>query len=554
MTETTASLNFIEQIVTKDIEENKHDGKVITRFPPEPNGYLHLGHAASICLNFQTADRFGGKTNLRFDDTNPAKEEQEYVDAIQRDIKWLGFQWDGDVKFTSDYFDQLHTYAVQLIENGLAYVDDSSQEEIREMRGVPTRPGTESPFRERTVEENLKLFKAMVDGEYSEGEKVLRAKVDMTSPNMHMRDPIIYRILKAHHHRTGDKWNVYPMYDFAHGNSDSIEGITHSVCTLEFEEHRPLYDWFIEKLGIFPSKQYEFGRVNVNYTVMSKRKLLSLVNEGHVNGWDDPRMPTISGMRRRGYTADAIKNFCSKAGIGRINKTNDVSLLEFALREDLNKKSTRVMAVLNPLKITLTNYPEDKTEMFSAVNNPEDPESASHDIPFSRTLFIERDDFMEDAPRKFFRLRPEGMVRLKHGYIIQCDEVIKDASGEITELKCTYFPESRSGSDNSGLKVKGVIHYVNAETAVEAEVRLYDRLFKDENPDMKREEGTFIDSLNPDSLETIKAYVEPFLKSANPLDHFQFLRKGYFNVDPDSSPDNLIFNRTVSLRDNWKKK
>lgn len=551
--ENKKSLNFIEQIIEKDLADGNVSDTVYTRFPPEPNGYLHLGHSQSIWLNFTLGQQYGGKTNLRFDDTNPSKEEQEYVDAIQEDVKWLGFDWEGAVRFTSDYFDQLFDWAVLLIKKGKAYVDDSTFEEIQTMRGDVNNAGTNSPFRDRTVEENLDLFERMRAGEFEEGTKVLRAKIDMASSNMFFRDPVLYRIMKAHHHRTGDKWCIYPMYDYAHGQSDAIEGITHSICTLEFENHRPLYNWLIEEIGIENKpKQREFARLNVNYTVMSKRKLLRLVQDEVVSGWDDPRMPTISGMRRRGYTADAIKNFCAKAGISKRERIVDIALLEFCVREDLNAKTNRMMAVLDPLKITISNYPADKTEIMIAQNNPNDEAAGSREIPFTKELFIERDDFMEDAPKKYFRLKPEGMVRLKNGYIIQCNEVIKDAAGNITELICSYFENSKSGEDTSGLTVKGTIHWVSATEAKEVEVRIYDRLFSDENPD--GHEADFTEFINPDSLQILpKVYVEPALTMLSQGDTVQFMRKGYFCVDKDSTADNLVFNQTVGLRDSWAK-
>lgn len=549
------SLNFIEQIVEKDLEAGKNEKRVHTRFPPEPNGYLHIGHAKSICLNFGLAQQYGGKTNLRFDDTNPVKEDVEYVDSIKKDVRWLGFDWEEREFYASDYFGQLYDWAIDLIKKGYAYVDDSTLEEMREMRGVPTEHGTESPYRNRTVEENIELFEGMKNGDFEEGSRVLRAKIDMTSPNMHMRDPVLYRILKTHHHRTGDEWCIYPMYDFAHGLSDSLEKITHSICTLEFEVHRPLYDWLLEKLEIFHPQQIEFARLNLNYTIMSKRKLLQLVEENHVNGWDDPRMPTISGMRRRGYPAEAIRNFAKRIGVAKRENIIDIALLEFSVREVLNKTTPRVMAVLDPLKVTISNYPEGKVEDMETINNPEDPDGGSRTMPFSRELYIERSDFLEDAPRKFFRLSPGKMVRLKSGYIIQCDEVIKDADGNITELICSYFENSRSGSDESGLKVKGTIHWVSVAQALEVEVRNYDRLFNDENPDGHKNEGkTFLDFLNPDSLNVATAMVEPSLKSAKAGDQVQFMRKGYYCVDPDSTEGAPIFNMTVGLRDSWAKK
>ncbi|MFK7923734.1 MAG: glutamine--tRNA ligase/YqeY domain fusion protein [Bacteroidia bacterium] len=553
--EARASLNFIEARVEEDLKTAKYDGRIYTRFPPEPNGYLHIGHAKSICLNFGLAQKYGGKTNLRFDDTNPVTEDTEYVDSIMHDVQWLGFTWEGQPLFASDYFQQLYDWAVQLIKEGKAYVDDSTLEEIRAMRGVPTSPGTESPFRERSVEENLSLFAQMKDGAFDEGAKILRAKIDMTSPNMHMRDPIMYRILKRTHHRTGDQWCIYPMYDWAHGQSDSIEGITHSVCTLEFEVHRPLYDWFVGELGIYAPQQIEFARLNLSYTVMSKRKLRQLVEDGHVNGWDDPRMPTISGMRRRGYTAAAIRNFADRIGIARRDNVIDLSLLEFSVREDLNKIATRVMAVTAPLKVVITNYPEGQVEEMEIGNNPENPESGSRMVPFSREIYIERTDFMEDPPRKYFRLGPGRMSRLKGAYIIKCEDFVKDeATGEIKELHCTYVPESRSGSDTSGLKVKGTLHWVSAEHAIEVDVREYDRLFNDESPDGHKEKS-FLEFLNPDSLNQVSGVMaEPSLKDAEVGQHFQFIRKGYYTLDLDTTEDKLVFNRTVTLRDSWAKK
>jgi glutaminyl-tRNA synthetase len=552
--ETKASLNFIETRVEDDLATNKYDGRVYTRFPPEPNGYLHIGHAKSICLNFGLAQKYGGKTNLRFDDTNPVTEDTEFVDSIMEDVRWLGFTWEGEALYASDYFQQFYDWAVQLIKDGKAYVDDSTLEEIRSMRGVPTSPGTESPYRNRSVAENLDLFERMKNGEFEEGEKVLRAKIDMSSPNMHMRDPVMYRILKRHHHRTGDDWCIYPMYDWAHGQSDSIEHITHSICTLEFEVHRPLYDWFVRELGIYAPQQIEFARLNLSYTVMSKRKLKQLVEEGVVKGWDDPRMPTISGLRRRGYTPASIRNFADRIGVARRENVVDVSLLEFSVREDLNKTAPRVMAVLDPLKVVITNYPEGQTEEMEIENNPEDPEGGHRKVPFSREIFIERADFMEDPPRKFFRLGPGRMSRLKGAYIIQCDDFVKDENGEVTELHCTYFPESRSGSDTSGLKVKGTLHWVSAAHAAHVEVRLYDRLFMDEDP-AGHKDRDFKEFLNPDSLQVLpEVMVEPGLLSAKAGDRFQFIRKGYFVVDPDSTEDKLVFNRTVGLRDSWAKK
>jgi glutaminyl-tRNA synthetase len=543
------SLNFLEEIVEEDLESGKHK-TILTRFPPEPNGYLHIGHAKSICLNFGLALKYGGKTNLRFDDTNPVTEETEYVESIKEDIQWLGFEWAHEL-YASDYFEQLYGFAVNLIKKGLAYVDDSISEEIAAQKGTPTEPGRESPYRNRSIEENLQLFADMRDGKYKDGEKVLRAKVDMASPNMQMRDPIIYRIKHAHHHRTGDKWCIYPMYDFAHGQSDSIENITHSICTLEFVSHRPLYDWFIEKLEIFPSRQYEFARLNLTYTVMSKRKLLQLVNEKYVGGWDDPRMPTLSGLRRRGYTPESIRLFTEKVGVQKRDNLIDVSLLEFCIREHLNKVALRRMVVFDPLKVVITNYTA-KEELLKSENNPEDEQSTVREIPFSKELYIEREDFMESPPKKFFRLAPGKMVRLKSAYIIQCDEVIKNRDGVIEEIRCSYLPDSRSGSDASGLKVQGTLHWVSVSHAVNLEVRSYDRLFRVDDP--SNEEGDFKDYINPDSLQIVSAaYAEPALKDAVFGERYQFLRKGYFCLDKDSSADKMVFNRTVTLKDTWAK-
>jgi len=544
------SLNFIEEIVEADLQAGRYKS-ILTRFPPEPNGYLHIGHAKSICLNFGLALKYGGKTNLRFDDTNPVTEETEYVDSIKEDVKWLGFEWAHEF-YASDYFEQLYGFAVQLIKKGLAYVDDSTSEEIAAQKGSPTVPGTRNSFASRTVDESLELFAAMRAGKYKDGEKVLRARIDMSSPNMHLRDPLLYRIKHAHHHRTGDAWCIYPMYDFAHGQSDSIENITHSICTLEFIPHRPLYDWCIENLEIFPSKQYEFARLNLTYTVMSKRKLLQLVTEKHVHSWDDPRMPSISGMRRRGYPAESIREFCDRIGVAKRENLIDVGLLEFFVRETLNKKALRRMVVFDPLKIVITNYPEGQTEMFSSEDNPEDPQTKHRDVPFSRELYIEQEDFMEVAPKKFFRLAPGQKVRLKSAYIIQCDGVEKDADGKITLLKCSYIPESKSGSDTSGLKVQGTLHWVSVAHAIGCELRIYDRLFKVENPSV--EEGDFKDYINPGSLQVIQhAYAEPALKTATFSDSYQFLRKGYFCLDKDSNEEGMLFNRTVSLKDAWAK-
>jgi glutaminyl-tRNA synthetase len=550
--ENEKSLNFIEEIVTNDIAAGKNDGRVLTRFPPEPNGYLHIGHSKSICLNFGLAKKFGGKTNLRFDDTNPVTEDTEYVESIKQDIKWLGFDWANEF-YASDYFEQMYEFAVTLIKKGLAYVDDLSAEEVATMKGTPTEPGKNSPYRERSVEENLDLFQRMRNGEFKDGEKTLRAKIDMASPNMHLRDPFMYRIKHAHHHRTGDKWCIYPMYDFAHGQSDSIERITHSICTLEFEVHKPLYNWFIENLEIFPSTQYEFARLNLNYTVMSKRKLLQLVNEKHVSGWDDPRMPTISGYRRRGYTPESIRDFAERVGVARRENVIDVGLLEYCIREDLNKNATRRMVVLNPVKLIIDNFEEGKVEMLHGENNPEaEGGGGSREIPFSRELWIEADDFMENPPKKFFRLGPGLMVRLKHAYIIKCESFVKDENGNVTEIHATYIPESRSGSDTSGINVKGTMHFVSASHAVPVQVNVYDRLFKVENP--QAEEGDFKDYLNPDSLKVVEnAMAEPALASATVSDKYQFIRLGYFCLDKDSTADKLIFNRTVTLKDSWAK-
>ncbi|MCA0332356.1 MAG: glutamine--tRNA ligase/YqeY domain fusion protein [Bacteroidetes bacterium] len=550
--EKNVSLNFLEEIIENDLKAGTHNGRVLTRFPPEPNGYLHIGHAKSICLNFGLADKYGGKTNLRFDDTNPVTEEVEYVDSIKADIKWLGFEWDNEF-FASDYFDQLIQYAVQLIQKGLAYVDDSSPEEIAALKGSPTVPGQDSPYRNRSIEENLSLFNYMKEGKYPDGSKVLRARVDMASPNMLMRDPVIYRIKHAHHHRTGDKWCIYPMYDFAHGQSDSIENITHSVCTLEFIHHRPLYNWFIEQLDIFPSKQYEFARLNLTYTVMSKRRLLQLVNEGYVEGWDDPRMPTISGLRRRGYTAASIRDFATRVGIAKRENVIDLGLLEFCVREDLNKIALRRMVVLNPLKITITNLAADFEESLTSINNPEDHDSGSHDMSFSNELYIEHDDFRMEPEDGFFRLSPGKMVRLKNAYIIVCDEALLDGDGDVVELKCRYFAESKSGQDTSGIKVKSVIHWVNSKDCVDVEVKLYDKLFTVEDP--QGAEGDFKSYINENSLQVIKnAKGEKTLMHDVGNPHFQFMRLGYFYLDKNSTDDNMVFNRTVSLKDSYKKK
>ncbi|GCC51902.1 glutamine--tRNA ligase/YqeY domain fusion protein [Chryseotalea sanaruensis] len=543
------SLNFIEEIIEKDLKEGKHT-TIATRFPPEPNGYLHIGHAKSIALNFGLALKYGGKTNLRFDDTNPVTEETEYVESIKGDVKWLGFNWAEEL-YASDYFDQLYHFAVKLIQKGLAYVDDSTSEEIAAQKGTPTQPGTNSKFRNRSIDENLQLFSDMKAGKYKDGEKVLRGKIDMAHLNMLMRDPVLYRIKHAHHHRTGDAWCIYPMYDFAHGQSDAIEQITHSICTLEFVPHRELYNWFIEKLEIYPSRQYEFARLNMTYTMMSKRKLLQLVNDKHVSGWDDPRMPTLSGVRRRGYTPEAIRDFCERIGVAKRDNLIDISLLEFCVRDHLNKIADRRMVVFDPLKVIITNYEEGKTEELPSENNPEAPERGVRSMPFGRELWIEQEDFMEVPPKKYFRLAPGQMVRLKSAYIIKCEEVVKDATGKVAELRCTYVPESKSGSDVSGIHVKGVIHWVNAKTALPVEVRLYDRLFTTE--DMGAIEDDFTNHLNTNSLEVKTVFAEPSLTTAQVGEHFQFLRMGYFCLDPDSAATKLIFNRAVTLKDMWAK-
>ncbi len=556
----TVKTNFIHQEIDKDLAVNKNGGAVLTRFPPEPNGYLHIGHAKSICLNFSLAQKYGGGCNLRFDDTNPVKEDVEYVDSIQEDVKWLGFNWEGEVKFASDYFDQLYEWAVKLIKNGKAYVDDQSAEQIAAQKGTPTEPGVESPFRNRSVEENLDLFERMKNGEFAAGEKVLRAKIDMASSNMHMRDPLMYRIIHQSHHRTGDKWCIYPMYDFAHGQEDFIEGITHSICTLEFEVHRPLYNWFLDQIlegEPVPerrTRQIEFARLNLNYTVMSKRKLLELVQKGIVSGWDDPRMPTVSGLRRRGYTPESIRNFADKVGVARRDGVIDVALLESCIREDLNKKASRVNAVVDPIKLIVTNYPEGQVEMVEVVNNPEDESKGSRQLPFSREVYIERDDFMEEPPKKFFRLGPGREVRLKGAYAVTCTDFKKnEETGEIEEIYCTYDPETKSGATTVTRKIKGILHWVSVEHAVDAEVRMYDRLYNHEAPSSQKDMD-HLDFINPDSLKVIKAKVEPSLKDVKSLDKFQFQRVGYFCVDKDSSSDKLIFNRTVALKDSWSKK
>ncbi len=546
------SLNFLEEIIEEDIRNGKNDGRILTRFPPEPNGYLHIGHAKSICLNFGLAKKYKGKTNLRFDDTNPTTEDVEYVDSIREDIKWLGFEWDQEL-YSSNYFDQLYDFALNLIRMGLAYVDDSTAEEIAAAKGTPTEAGKPTPNRSRSIGENVQLFEDMKAGKYPDGAKVLRAKIDLTSPNMHLRDPLMYRIKHAHHHRTGDKWCIYPMYDFAHGQSDAIEQITHSICTLEFIPHRPLYEWFIQQLNIFLSKQYEFARLNMNYTVMSKRKLLQLVNENYVTGWDDPRMPTISGLRRRGYTPLSIRNFSERIGVARRENLIDLGLLEFCIREDLNKSAWRRMVVMDPVKLIISNYPKGQIEVMDAENNPEvEGGDGSRLIPFSSELWIERNDFMEEPSKKYFRLGPGLMVRLKNAYIVQCDSFVKDETGRVSEIHCTYIPESKSGSDSSGIQVKGTIHWVSVAGAKTAEIRLYDRLFRVEDP--SNEEGDFKEYINPDSLSVIKnAFIEPDLANAKPGFGYQFIRKGYFSLDIDSSPDHLVFNRTVTLKDAWAK-
>lgn len=545
------SLNFIEEIIENDLNSGKYE-TLVTRFPPEPNGYLHIGHAKAICLNFGLTQKYGGYTNLRFDDTNPVTEKTEYVDSQQEDIKWLGFEWKNEL-YTSDYFDELYNFAVKLVEKGLAYVDHGTADEIASLKGTPTEPGKDSPYRNRTIAENLDLFNRMKAGEFEDGACILRAKIDMSSPNMLMRDPIIYRIKHAEHHRTGNAWCIYPMYDFAHGQSDSIEEITHSICTLEYVSHRELYNWFIEQLAIFPSQQYEFARLNLTYTVMSKRKLLQLVNEGVVNGWNDPRMPTISGLRRRGYTPESIREFCERIGIAKRENLIELSLLEFCVREHLNKTANRVMAVLDPIKLVITNYPEGKVETLIGENNPEaEDKGGVREIPFSNELWIEREDFMEEPAKKWFRLAPGALVRLKNAYIVKCEDFKKDADGNVTEIHCTYIPESKSGEDTSEIHVKGTIHWVSTAHAKTAEIRIYDRLFSVESPDS--EEGDFKDYLNPDSVKVIKeAYIEPYLAEADLTSRYQFIRKGYYCLDSDSTPEHLVFNQTVGLKDAWAK-
>ncbi len=547
-------LDFVRQIVADDLETGKWEGRVVTRFPPEPNGYLHIGHAKSICLNFGIAAEFGGKCHLRFDDTNPEKEEQEYVDSITEDVKWLGWDWGENLFFGSDYFDQMYQYAIDLIKKGKAYVCDLTAEQTREYRGTLTEPGKDSPYRNRSIEENLDLFERMRKGEFPDGSRTLRAKIDMAQPNLNMRDPVMYRIVHASHHRTGDKWCIYPMYDWAHGLEDSVEKITHSICTLEFENHRPLYDWFLDGLGIYHPQQIEFARLNLTYTMMSKRKLLGLVRDGHVTGWDDPRMPTISGLRRRGYSPESIRNFCKTISINKFNSTIDMALLDHCLRENLNKTSPRVMAVLKPLKVVIENYPEGQVEELDAINNPEDPTAGTRKVPFSRELYIERDDFMEEPPKKFFRLAPGREVRLRYAYFVTCTDVVKDTDGNVTELRCTYDPATRGGDAPDGRKVKATLHWVSAQNALDTEVRLYDNLFTKENPDDVPEGKDFTANLNPNSLEVLTGCkVEPSLTGAEALSRYQFERLGYFCVDSDSSPESLVFNRTVGLRDTWAK-
>ncbi len=548
-----AKTNFIREIVDEHNRTGRFGGKIQTRFPPEPNGYLHIGHAKSITINFGIANDYGGKCNLRFDDTNPTKEDVEYVDSIMADIKWLGYDWEDRLFFASDYFEQLYQWAVQLIKSGNAYVDDLTADQIREYRGTLTQPGKDSPYRNRTVEENLALFERMKNGEFPDGSHVLRAKIDMSSPNINLRDPVLYRILHAEHHRTGDKWKIYPMYDYAHGQSDSIEGITHSICTLEFEDHRPLYDWCLDTLGIHHPQQIEFARLNLNYTVLSKRKLIKLVQDKYVRGWDDPRMPSLSGLRRRGYTPESIRNFCEMLGVAKSNSIAEIGMLEYCVRQDLNKRAARVMGVLRPLKVVLTNYPEGQVDELDAVNNPEDPSAGSRKVPFSKVLYIEQEDFMEEPPNKFYRLAPGREVRLRYGYFIKCESVVKNDQGEITEIHCTYDPATRGGEAPDGRKVKATIHWLSAQHAVQAEVRLYESLFTVPNPGAG-EGRDFLDDINPNSLQVLEnAWVEPSLKNAKSGEHYQFERLGYFSVDPDTSADKLVFNRTVTLRDDWAK-
>ena len=547
----TEPANFIEDIVEEHNLDGRFGGEVITRFPPEPNGYLHIGHAKSMCLNFGLADKYGGRCHMRFDDTNPAKEEEEFVESILEDVRWLGWDWGEHLYFASDHFDKLHDFAVDLIKKGKAYVDDLDQEQIRKYRGTLTEPGVESPSRERSVDDNLSLFRGMKEGEFEVGTKVLRARIDMASGNINMRDPVLYRILKTPHHRTGEEWVIYPMYDFAHGQSDSVEGVTHSICTMEYEDHRPLYDWFLDSLDVYHPQQIEFARLNLSNTVLSKRKLVQLVREGRVGGWDDPRMPTLAGLRRRGYTPESIRSFCEQVGVAKRQNVIDIAMLEHAVRDDLNRRAPRVLAVLRPLKVVIENYPVGQTEELEAINNPEDSDAGTRTVPFSRELYVERDDFMEDPPRKFFRLGPGREVRLRYGYFITCTDVIKDDTDEVVELRCTYDPETRGGQAPDGRRVRGTIHWVSAEHAVDAEVRLYDHLFTSERPD---DDDDFMTTLNPDSLEFIAdAKVEPSLADAVPGEKYQFERTGYFAVDLDSRPGALVFNRTVTLRDSWKK-
>jgi glutaminyl-tRNA synthetase len=555
MHEQESTSDFIREIIKEDIKTGKFESRVHTRFPPEPNGYLHIGHAKSICLNFGVADEFGGACNLRFDDTNPIKEEVEYVESIKQDIKWLGFDWDKRLYYASDYFEELYDYAIVLIKKGLAYVDDLTAEQIRDHRGTLTKPGKNSPYRKRSIEDNLDLFGRMRNGDFPDGSRVLRAKIDMSSGNLNMRDPVLYRILHRSHHRTGDAWCIYPTYDFAHGQSDSIERITHSLCTLEFQDHRPLYDWFLDELEIYHPQQIEFARLNLSYTVLSKRKLLRLVKENFVNGWDDPRMPTLSGMRRRGYPPDAIIDFCNTIGLAKNDSIIDYALLEFCVRKDLNLRAPRRMAILNPLRVVIENYPEDLTENIEAINNPEDDSMGTREVPFSKVLYIEREDFMEDPPRKFFRLAPGREVRLRYAYFITCVDVVKDEkTGEIIEIHCTYDPETRGGDAPDGRKVKGTLHWVSASHALRSQVRMYDRLFNVENPNVMNNGSDFTSNLNPESLTTLNdCMLESGLSGCRPMDFFQFERQGYFNVDLDSEPGNLVFNRIVALRDSWAK-
>ncbi|HYP08010.1 MAG TPA: glutamine--tRNA ligase/YqeY domain fusion protein [Bryobacteraceae bacterium] len=549
-----APSNFIRDIIVEDLKSGKHEGRVQTRFPPEPNGYLHIGHAKAICLDFGLAAEFGGRCNLRMDDTNPSKEETEYVDSIQEDVRWLGFDWEDRLFYASDYFEQLYQWALKLIRDGKAYVDDLSAEQIREHRGTLVEPGQESPYRNRSVEENLELFERMKNGEFPDGFRTLRAKIDMASKNLNMRDPVMYRIAHKHHHRTGDKWRIYPMYDYAHGQSDSLEGVTHSICTLEFEDHRPLYNWFIEQLGIFPSRQIEFDRLNLTYTLLSKRKLLTLVQDGHVSGWDDPRMPTISGIRRRGYTPEAIRAFCGQIGVSKTNGTTQLGLLEHYVREDLNKRAARIMGILNPLRVVIDNYPEDLVEEMDAVNNPEDSSAGSRKVPISKVLYIEQDDFREDPPKQFFRLAPGREVRLRYGYFITCVNVVKDDSGKVVELHCTYDPATRGGNAPDGRKVKSTIHWVSAAHAIDSEVRLYETLFTKENPNEVEEGQDFTANLNPNSLQVLKGCkLEPSVRGVAAGTRYQFERLGYFCVDKDSTAERPVFNRTVGLRDAWAK-